>query len=175
MSKEYGFEGRKGEYVKEGYIVGVVMDTLKGGLSFVLNGVNLGVAFEGIPLDKPLAPCVLVDFDSLSVAIDSWAPTFKTETSLSVPSNITLKIKTCNSVTLSWDPVDGASCYQIEIEGLKVLKSTTKTLYVVRGLDPAREYRFRVRAVNKDGEGKWSDFKSEFVQEATFEYCSWKE
>ena len=29
--------------------VGVVMDTAKGELSFVVGGVNLGVAYEGIP------------------------------------------------------------------------------------------------------------------------------
>ena len=48
-----------GEYVHTGDSVGVVMDTTKGELSFVVNGVNFGVAFDGIPLDKPLVPCVL--------------------------------------------------------------------------------------------------------------------
>ena len=42
--------------------VGVVMDTAKGELSFVVNGVSLGVAYEGIPLDKPLVPCVILDY-----------------------------------------------------------------------------------------------------------------
>ena len=36
------------------------MDTAKGGLSFALNGVDLGAAYGGIPLDKPLVPCVLL-------------------------------------------------------------------------------------------------------------------
>ena len=36
------------------------MDTTKGELSFVVNGVNLDVAYEGIPLDKPLVPCVIL-------------------------------------------------------------------------------------------------------------------
>ena len=36
------------------------MDTTKGELSFVVNGVNLGVAYDGIPLDKPLVPCVIL-------------------------------------------------------------------------------------------------------------------
>ena len=38
----------------------VVMDTTKGELSFELDGVNLGVAYEGNPLDRPLVPCVLL-------------------------------------------------------------------------------------------------------------------
>ena len=36
------------------------MDTTKGELSFTLNSVSLGVAYEGIPLDKLLVPCVLL-------------------------------------------------------------------------------------------------------------------
>ena len=58
--KEYGPRKGDGQYVHTGDSVGVVMDTAKGKLSFVLNGVNLGVAYEGIPLDKPLVPCVLL-------------------------------------------------------------------------------------------------------------------
>ena len=58
--REYGPRKGKGEYVHTEDSVGVVMDTTKGDLSFVLNEVNLGVGFEGIPLDKPLVPCVLL-------------------------------------------------------------------------------------------------------------------
>ena len=50
-----------GNYACEGEIVGVVMDTAKGELSFVLNGVNLGVAFEKVPTSLPLVPCVLLE------------------------------------------------------------------------------------------------------------------
>ena len=59
-NKEYGPRKRDEKYVHTGDSVGVVMDTAKGELSFALVGVNLGVAYEGIPLDKPLVPCVLL-------------------------------------------------------------------------------------------------------------------
>ena len=58
--KEYGPRKGQGEYVHTGDSVGVVMDTAKGELSFVVNGVNLGVAYERIPLDKPLVPCTIL-------------------------------------------------------------------------------------------------------------------
>ena len=45
------------------------MDTTKSELSFVVNGVNLGVAFDGIPLDKPLVPCVLLYWEDDSVEL----------------------------------------------------------------------------------------------------------
>ena len=67
--KEYGPRKGYGEYVHAGDSVGVVMDTAKGDLSFVLNGVNLGVAYEGIPLDKPLVPCVLLKYQGDSVEL----------------------------------------------------------------------------------------------------------
>ena len=68
-NKEYGPRKGDGEYVHTGDSVGVVMDTAKGELSFALNGVNLGVAYEGIPLDKPLVPCVLLMYPRDSVEL----------------------------------------------------------------------------------------------------------
>ena len=69
--KEYGPRKGNGQYVHTGDSVGVVMDTAKGELSFVVNGVNLGVAYEGIPLDKPLVPCALLlcEGDSVELVI----------------------------------------------------------------------------------------------------------
>ena len=68
-NKAYGPRKEDGQYVHTGDTVGVVMDTTKGELSFVVDGVNLGVAFEGIPLDKPLVPCVLLWYARDSVEI----------------------------------------------------------------------------------------------------------
>ena len=68
-NKEYGPRKGDGKYVHTGDSVGVAMDTAKGELSFVLNGVNLGVAFERIPLDKPLVPCVLLRLRGDSVEL----------------------------------------------------------------------------------------------------------
>ena len=67
--KEDGPRKEDGEYVHTGDSVGVVMDTAKGELSFALDGVNHGVAFEGIPLGKPLVPCVLLCYQEDSVEL----------------------------------------------------------------------------------------------------------
>lgn len=61
--KKYGPRKEDGEYVRKKDVVGVVMDTTKGELSFSLKGKNLGVAYEGIPLDKPLVPCVAIEME----------------------------------------------------------------------------------------------------------------
>ncbi len=57
-------------YVGTGECVGVEMDTTNGELSFVVNGENFGVAYEGIPLDKPLVPCVLLHFKGDSIELN---------------------------------------------------------------------------------------------------------
>ena len=68
-NKDYGPRNEDGQHVRTGDSVGVVMDTAKGELSFVVNGVNLGVAYEGIPLDKPLVPCVILGYEGDSVEL----------------------------------------------------------------------------------------------------------
>lgn len=61
--RPYGPRKQVGTYVKEGDVVGIVFDTssgVYGTLSFVLGGVNRGVAVEGIPLDVPLVPAAIL-------------------------------------------------------------------------------------------------------------------
>ena len=58
-----------GQYVQTGATIGVVMDTANGDLSFVVNGMNFGVAYERIPLDKPLVPCAILYYPGDSVGI----------------------------------------------------------------------------------------------------------
>lgn len=62
-SKDYGPRKIVGKYVHTGDVVGVAIDVKSGNLSFTINGVSLGVAFEGIPLDEPLVPSVLIWFE----------------------------------------------------------------------------------------------------------------
>ena len=50
MMKGYEPMKEKREYVHTGDSVGVMIDTENGDFSFVLNGVNLGVVYERIPL-----------------------------------------------------------------------------------------------------------------------------
>ena len=67
--KKYGPRKGEGKYAQTGGSVGVVMDTIKGELSFAVNGVNHGVAFYVIPLDKPLVPCAIFWYKGDSVEL----------------------------------------------------------------------------------------------------------
>ena len=71
--KEYGPRKEDGCYVRDGDVIGLVMDMVKGELSFIVNGENLGVAFSGIPTDEPLIPCVIcLEGFKCSVDFISW-------------------------------------------------------------------------------------------------------
>lgn len=67
--KVYGPKKREGGYVNSGDKVCVIMDTRNGNLSYIVGGMNYGVAYEGIPLDNPLAPCVLLLYKHDSVEL----------------------------------------------------------------------------------------------------------
>ena len=175
--KEYGPRKRDEEYVHTGDSVGVVMDASKGELSFVLNGVNLGVAYEGIPLDKPLVPCVLLKYEGDSVELDtSEVKETVVDSSIPVPSNITTKSFTWNSIILRWDAVEGASFYQIEVDGSKFWGASTASSFTKRGFSRDTEHNFRVRAVKGNSVSEWSDFVKERTQKSSdLSECAWKE
>ena len=70
--KEYGPKREEGRYTRNKTEIGVVIDTKVGELSFVLDGKECGVAYKGIPLDKPLVPCVLLNCadDTIELIVD---------------------------------------------------------------------------------------------------------
>ena len=175
--KKYGPRKENGECVHTGDSVGVVMDTAKGELSFVLNGMDLGVSYKGIPLDKPLVPCVLLKYKGDSVEIKSARMKRNAvDSSISVPSNIITKNTTWDSITLTWDSVEGASSYQIEVNGSKFWEAPTTSTFTKRGLLPETEHTFRVRAVKGNSRSGWSDaVKGRTQKTSDFSECVWKE
>ena len=173
--KEHGPRKEDGKYIHTGDVVGVVMDTTKSELSFVLNGVNLGIAYEGIPLDKPLVPCVILCGEGDSVGLDtSEVKETKVNSSIPAPST-TVKPPTWDSVTLSWDPVEGASFYQIEADENKLWGASTTNTFTKRGLLPDTEHIFRVRVVCGNEVSEWSNVVKRRTLKESFETSGWKE
>ena len=153
------------------------MDTVKGEVSFVLNGVSLGVAYEGIPLDQPLVPCVILYNKGDSVELDtSEVRETAVDSSIPVPSNIITKSGiTWDSITLTWDAVEGASFYQVMVEGSKRWGGTVKTRHTTYGLEPATPYFFRVRSARKGAVSEWSTPIREFTKKIYSDEYAWKE
>ncbi|WP_308779960.1 discoidin domain-containing protein [uncultured Clostridium sp.] len=79
-------------------------------------------------------------------------------TDLSTPTNFTApkELITSNSINLTWDKVEGAESYEVEIDGI-IQKNILSTQYIHNALDFDTEYNYRIRSVNKDGYSAWSN------------------
>ncbi|MDT0566433.1 glycosyl hydrolase family 18 protein [Streptomyces sp. DSM 3412] len=69
----------------------------------------------------------------------------------SAPAGVTVSGSTSSSVSLSWNPVSGASGYHVYRGGTKV-QSVTGTSATVTGLAASTSYTFQVTATNAAGE-----------------------
>lgn len=92
----------------------------------------------------------------------------------STPTGITkIRANDETSVYLEWEAEKTAKTYNVEYTTKKEYfdgsdQTTTKTgiefnNYIVTGLESGKEYFFRVKAVNTDGESGWSEIKSVIV------------
>ena len=157
-------------------VVGVVMDTGAGRLSFVLNGVDFGVAYEGIPLDRPLVPAVVLG-SRHGGAMLCPAPVRACEANceVCVPRNVRTKSTAWDSITVVWDAVDYATYYQVEHDASRGFGAAAAPRYTIGVLEAATGYNIRVRAVRDKEVSGWSEPIREFTQKPYFEYSEWRE
>ena len=69
----------------------------------------------------------------------------------------------------TWDAVEGASSYQIEVDGGKSLESATKNTFTKTRLSPDTEHSLRVRAVRGSTVSEWSGAVKGRAQKKLFE------
>ena len=108
-------------------------------------------------------------------SVSEWSNTIKERTKLPPPSNVMVYDITWDSITLAWDAVEGASFYQIEVDGNKSWYSSTTNRFTKIGLLPETEHSFRVNAVKGRSVSEWSDVVKEKTQKESFETSGWKE
>ena len=72
----------------------------------------------------------------------------------SVPENVTVYTENYDNV-ISFDPVQGADTYEVEVLNTPV-DTSGNTTYIHTNLAPNTQYTYRVRAKNESGVGAWS-------------------
>lgn len=75
--------------------------------------------------------------------------------SLQAPNNIK-GTSTSDTITLSWDRVDQATSYDVEVDGV-IYSMMNEPTYTHQGLSYLENHKYRVRSVNHDGYSNWSD------------------
>lgn len=89
-----------------------------------------------------------------SSGIGNWSREFVIWTLPDKASEFGL-IPTENQITVEWDPVQGATGYDLELNDVQI--DNVASPYVAMGLEPGHEYRLRLRAKNSSGVGKWNE------------------
>lgn len=162
-------EGRK--FIRS---VGVIMDASKGTLSFVLDGINYGVAFEGIPCDTDIYPSVILGNKGDAVELNLSVVKENVSYAIPIPKRLYIITDSWRSVGLSWDAIDGTTRYQVEVNG-SLLQPISTNMFVKKDASPDTEYSFRVRSVRGDGASAWSDPLKWRTKKKVFENVTWQE
>jgi hypothetical protein len=84
-----------------------------------------------------------------------WSPLLTVTTLPAVPANPKATVGGSTQITLTWDPVVGATKYEVEADGAS-LEPGLSTSYVHSGLQPLSNHSYRVRAWNAGGAGEWT-------------------
>ncbi|USB32580.1 fibronectin type III domain-containing protein [Paenibacillus sp. YPG26] len=94
-----------------------------------------------------------------SGGISPWSQMYTIMTKSDVPSVPTeLKAEAEDKkVRLNWKPVEDATFYEIEADGVVVINNSMSNATDIAGLEPGTTHQYRVRAVNEIGGGAWSD------------------
>ena len=165
------------KYDSEKWEFGVVMDTAKGELSFIMDEMDCGVAYRGIPLDRPLVPCVIFMDDTKDFSVRITAKDLKVKPyskSAPVPQNVTVESTTWSTITLKWDWVSNPKAYQIEYGDDKMYDIVDKCETTLLGLEPASVYNIRVRTVTNDSVSAWSSPVKEFTKKMYTDDRHWE-
>lgn len=83
-----------------------------------------------------------------------WSTPAGTRTIPGIVNNLKSKAEE-NKIAIDCEPVEGADSYDIEADGIVI--ENVVFPYECRDLLPGTEHRYRVRAVNSSGKGRWSD------------------
>jgi N-acetylneuraminic acid mutarotase len=76
----------------------------------------------------------------------------------SVPTNIQVTSND-NKIVISWDEVEDCDGYQVEVDGA-VIDNSHHTIFEHENLLPITTHRYRVRALNENGNSEWSPIKT---------------
>jgi hypothetical protein len=89
-----------------------------------------------------------------SEKVSSWTPRLILATLIDTPTNISA-VEEGDTIKVTWNPVDVATGYVVEINGTKTITRDTTT-YIHNANEENKQYYYRVRAVNNVTTSKWS-------------------
>lgn len=93
----------------------------------------------------------------------NWSTKVIEITLLDTPVNLSTNILTGSSITLSWDVIEGATGYKVEINGEEITVSSNN--HIIQPYQSNTEYNYRVKAINDITDSLWSEKLSQIMWE----------
>ncbi len=124
----------------------------------VLNQVISGSSFTDSGLDSNSDYVYAVRAKN-SAGVSPWTTDVPGRTALgipSVPEGLEVTGTTTDSVSLSWDSVNGADSYEVSRDGVALGQTVSGTSFTDTGQASGREYSYAIRAKNAAGVSAWS-------------------
>ncbi|HEX2927140.1 MAG TPA: cellulose binding domain-containing protein [Ruminiclostridium sp.] len=90
-----------------------------------------------------------------SIMTSPWSEYLTSFTLFDKPSNITKEV-TDSQIKLSWDAVEGAVSYEMEVDG-QTVNNGLETSYVLDNPDAGTLHTVKIRAKGADIDGEWTD------------------
>ena len=89
------------------------------------------------------------------VGESEWSSPVSISTLLPIPQNLNFEISGPDTFTISWDAVNAADSYSLEVDGASVIDNITSTSYTIGNLMPGA-HSFRIKAFSTLSESNWS-------------------
>ncbi len=90
-----------------------------------------------------------------SSGFGQWSPLVAAITLPGIPANLR-GTSTDTALSIAWDPVSGATSYDLEADGVLVT-DIHAVKYVHAPIEPSSAHTYRIRANNADGHSQWSE------------------
>ena len=150
----------------EGSKIVVAWDNTPGaeGYELEVDGVIADVGLEAKYEHTGLAPNTQHTYKVRAVnelGKGEWSAELTKTSAPGIPSNVALEA-TDTAITVTWDAVEAAESYEIEADGA-IIENVSNTGYTHSGLTPNSEHEYRIRSVNAEGKGEWSQAYSRYT------------
>ncbi|HYE83331.1 MAG TPA: PA14 domain-containing protein [Clostridia bacterium] len=150
----------------EGSSITVTWDNTPGAEAYELeaNGTTINIGMEARYEHENLIPNSQHTYRVRAVnevGKGGWSGLVTRTSAPGVPTNIAME-ETDTTITIAWDAVEAAEAYELEKDG-EITDNGSGTSYTHSGLVPNTEHKYRIRSVNSNGKGEWSQIHSKYT------------
>ncbi len=146
--------------ISKGKNITITWDAVSGADDYVIevDGVLIDLGSTTKYIDNDLPPNTIHTYRIMvknEIVDGEWSISYTQLSAPAIPKNLKAEATT-NSITITWNLVDGATSYDILVDG-NLMENLLRPTYTLKGLGPNTFHTFKVRSVNEGGNSEWTD------------------